>query len=351
MKCYYCYGVRKNLFDNEIEYAKALGKYIFYDPKRDGFFDKDNNQIDIRNKKIFPRAGVSEAKRLVEAVIRHGGDSVVKKDDYDITLNWPYYLKTKRNNIILSGEQIISNPELITRIFGDNTVFFKTKHKNFSRIINTSNFFKKDLSFIQALEEHSNDDFIISDAVTIEKDENGPLEYRAFVIDGEIFNISRISYNLLSNIPKAVIEILKEAVTSLKGTGFPESYVIDLFTYIDKDGNKVTDVLECNPIVASGTYLYNSIFQKQTDLEHKCPSTSIPPEKNRYRKHNHYSFNSSKKVHPSIFYHLPGGFAADLTSFSLFGIKSSENINNYFYESDDEIAEPKKLSRIKEGTP
>ena len=111
MKYYYCYSIRSCFFDYEIEYAKELGTYIFYDEQQDKFFDRDNNPVDIRNKKVFPRTGTLEAKRLVETIIRHGGISIVKKEDYDLTLNWPYYLKTKRNNIILSGEQIINNPE------------------------------------------------------------------------------------------------------------------------------------------------------------------------------------------------------------------------------------------------
>lgn len=367
MKYYYCYSIKRGLFDREMQYAKDLGVYIFYDEEEDEFFDQDNNLIEIRNMPIFPRAGVRGAKYLVDVIITHGGKCLVKKEDYDITLNWPYYVKTVRNNIILSGRQILDNPELIISRFGNERVFFKTKQKNYSQIIDISKFLKKDLSFTQALEAHENDDFIISDAVEIENDGHGMLEYRAFIVNSEIYNISRISELLLSSIPNEVISKLKEIVHILKETDFPKSYVIDLFIYKDKNGKRVVDVLECNPIVASGTYLYNSVFEKIDDLEHKCPSASLPKEKIKYGKkeHSNYNFDTIDNTIPSIFYNLPGGFAADLTSYALFGTKSSNypffhfcgtNTSNLtipkmdfeLIPTDDELVEPKKLSRIKE---
>lgn len=333
MKYYYCYNIKNGLFEEEIEYAKDLGLYIYYDELEDKFFDKYHNEINIKGILIFPRSGVQESNKLVNNIIRHGGNSLVKKEDYDQTLNWPYYIKTKRNNIILSGRQILETPQIIVDIFGTNKVFFKTKHKNFSGIIDISNFLGKNNAFISALKEHLDDDFIISDAVNIDKDKHGPLEYRAFVIKNEIFNISRISENLLCSIPKEVIDKLREVVNILKETDFPKSYVIDLFIYTDNRGKKSIDILECNPIIASGTYLYNSIFEKTLDLEHKCPSASIPKEKIKYSKRNRntYSFNAVNNTTPSIFYHLPGGFAADWTSFRLFGTKSTKD--SYFHIS------------------
>jgi len=336
MKYYYCYNTQKGLFEIEMTYAKDLGLYIFYDEEKDAFFDKDGNQIDIKDKPIFPRSGILQSKSLVDAIIRHGGNSLVKRKDYDKTLNWPYYIKTKRNNIILSGSQIISNPELIVNTFGNDTVFFKTKHKNFSRIIDISQLFNHHSAIYQTLKLHQDEDFILSDAVSIDKDEHGPLEYRAFIINGTIYNISRVSDSLLGRIPQIVLDILEDLVDSLKNTDFPLSYVIDLFIYKDKDDKRVVDVLECNPIIASGTYLYNSIFSQIADLIHTCPSSSIPKEKIKYGKANNYSFNITDNIIPSIFYNLPKGFASDLTAISLFGYKPEGDIHFHMTNSNEQ---------------
>ena len=140
---YYCYSIKRGLFDLEMDYAKEIGVYLFYDEKNDLFYDKDDNVIEIKGKKIFPRTGALEAQKLVEAVIKHGGLSLVGIDDYEKTLNWPNYLNTDRTKIILTGEQILSNPKKIVDLFGKDSVFFKTKNKNYSQIISVEQFLNK----------------------------------------------------------------------------------------------------------------------------------------------------------------------------------------------------------------
>lgn len=330
MNYYYCYSIKKGLFDDEMAYAKDLGVYIFYDENVDAFFDKDGIPFDIKDKKIFPRTGVLQAKTLVDAIIKHGGYSLVTNEDFDKTTNWPYYIKTKRNNIILSGKQILENPQMIINIFGNDKVFFKTKHKNYSEIIKVSNFFEQESAFLKTIKEHEDEDFIISDAVSIEEDEYGLIEYRAFIVNNEIINISRVSGYLLGFIPKEVLDKSNDIINNLKKTDFPKSYVLDLFIYNNEKNKKVVDVLECNPIISSGLYLYNSVFEKQQDLLHKCPSISIPKEKLKSSKSKYYGFNVKETRRPSITYNMPGGFSADLTSFTFFGTKASKGAFFHF---------------------
>ena len=42
---YYCYSIKRGLFDLEMDYAKEIGVYLFYDEKNDLFYDKDDNVI------------------------------------------------------------------------------------------------------------------------------------------------------------------------------------------------------------------------------------------------------------------------------------------------------------------
>lgn len=326
MKYYYCFSSNSNLFRGEIDYARSLGNIIFYDYNRDIFLDNDNNQIDISDMVIFPRSSIKESIRLLGAIKRHNGKSIISVEDYYKTLNWPYYIKTKRNCIILSGSEIINNPKLLIDMFGYDKVFFKTKDKNFSGIIDISNLLDLNSPFYLALKDHLDEDFIISQVVSIDSDKYGLLEYRAFVIQGEVFNVSRIGNDLPNDIPNDVISKLKEIVNYLKENSFSNSYVIDLFIYIDKKGNRIVDVLECNPIIASGTYLYNSIFNKNFSLDNAC-----------FNKRN---FNGSNMTRfSSAFYNMSSGFSADLTSYTLFGYKSNGD-TGVFMEED-----VKKLSR------
>lgn len=335
---YYCYSIKKGLFDQEMEYAKDLGIYIFYDEEKDLFFNKDGILFDIKDKKIFPRTGVLEAKSLVDGIIKHRGIPLVTNEDYEKTLNWPNYIKTIRNNIILSGKQILENPDIIKEIFRSGKVFFKTKDKNFSDVIEVSNLFNQNSAFLKAIKEHENEEFIISDVVSIDKDKNDILiEYRTFIMNGQIMNISRVSDHLLETIPEEILDKLNNILISLKETDFPTSFVIDLFVYSNPEEKRVVDVLECNPIISSGLYLYNSVFEYQEDLLHKCPSASIPKEKLVYGQTKHYGFNITEKLRKSIYYNLPGGFAADLTAFALFGKKSSKGMYFHFYSGNSSL--------------
>lgn len=336
MRYYYCFSSIGNLFRSEIEYAKEKGMLIFYNSQKDIFLDKDGNQLDIKGMNIFPRCSIGESIGLLKAIERNGGKSIITIDEYFKTLNWPYYIKSKRNNIILSGEEIINNPNLLSDIFGEGRVFFKTKLKNFGGIVDISSFFNKNSSLYLALNEHLDEDFIISSYVNIEKDLYGPLEYRAFVINGELFNVSRTSNQTEYVIPNEVMIKLKNMISFLSGTDFPDSYVVDLFLYKDSLGNIVVDVLGCNPIIASEKYLFNSIFEKKASMIKK-------DRVNVFNDKNVYNYGLGSSISSLFFYSLSGGFAADLISFSLFGVKSNDDVSDY-----DKNSNVRKLSRIKE---
>lgn len=321
---YYCYSIKKGLFDTEMNQAKDLGVYLFYDEDKDLFLDQNNNIIDIKDKKIFPRTGVLQAPTLLNAISKHKGISIIDNIDYEKTLNWPMYINTQRTSIIISGKEIIANPDAIIDQFGMDSVFFKTKDKNYSQVIEIDKFLDKESPFYKALETHQDDEFIISDVVEIIETETGMLEYRAFIVEGEIFNISRAHDYLLGNIPENVLEKLTSMITKLKDTDFPTSYVMDLFICKGKENKTYVDVLECNPICSSGTYLYNSVLQKTSDLVHNCPSRAIPVEKIKFGPASQYGFDVRCGTRASIYYELPGGFAADITSFALFGTPSSK---------------------------
>lgn len=289
---YYCYNIEACLFDNEKEYAKEIGVYLFYDEMQDVFVDKDNNIIDIENKVCFIRTGVYEEDDLMNAVIRHKGKLLTSKDDSIKVLNWPNYLKTKRKATIFSGQEIIDNLDKIVKTYGNKNLFFKTKDKNYSQIIDVSVLCDKTSSLYKALEIHAKEDFIISEDVNIIENECGPFEYRCFIVNNKILNISRVNDYLLEQIPDDIINKANEIIDKLKNSDFPDCYVLDLFLYEDKNHNQILDILECNSIESSGTYLYNSVFIDNYDIKYTNPRESIPKEKIMYEDTSKFSYNA-----------------------------------------------------------
>lgn len=318
---YYCYDYdkQKGYHDGEREFAKELGVYLFYDKDSDSFLDKDRNIVDLKDKDCFIRTGIYEFPELMTAVKRHGGKNITKDGEWNKVLNWPNYIKTKRNATIYKGEEIINNLNLIVDIYGDKKLFFKTKDKNYSGIIDVNDLCNKDSNLYRALEIHKDEDFIVSDEVNILENDNGPFEWRCFIVNNKILNISRTNNKLLEQIPDNIIDRATDIINQLKESDFPNSYVLDLFMYNDLNNNQVLDVLECNPIEASGTYLYNSVFIYDYDIKHICPSASIPKEKLMFEDINNLSYDALYEGRASIIYQLPGHFAGTLASIALTG--------------------------------
>lgn len=353
-KLYYVFSTEFGSFAAEAKYAKDIGLYLFYDEQQDVFLNKDGNKIDITGMDLLPRTGVLQAERLVDAIYSHGGHSTwVQQGDYEKVLNWPNYINTKRTNVIMSGKEILENPNKIIELFGYGHVFFKTKHKNYSQIIDIEKLISKDGNFYKVLQEHENDDFILSDVVDILEDDYGMREYRCYVVDGKPLNISRVHDYLVGTVSSKLEDKVIEIMDSLKDTDFPRYVVIDLFEYKDNNGEICLDVLECNPLIASGTYLYNSIFGRKGALNHMPtdgsldPYKTIPEEKMKYGPVELYSTDSKFRGRASVCYELPGGFAADLITFAMFG----KNSNGMFLHFDTRNnMDPSNVSKVENST-
>lgn len=333
---YYAFSSEFGSFVGEAKYAKELEKYLFYDEDKDVFLDKDGNEVDVTGFDILPRTGVYQAEKLVDAIYNHGASSTfVKQGDFQKTMDWPKYVSTKRHNVIMSGQDILDNGKTIMEEFGSDRVFFKTKEKNYSQIVPVERLLSKEGNFYEALKAHKDDDFIISDVVDIAEDEFGRLEYRAFVVNGNVLNISRVHGFLVEYIPHFVVGYVNSVVDSIENTDFPNTFVVDVFVCEDSEGKQYLDVLECNPFVASGTYLYNSVFGRKGYLDHTSAYATadafatIPVEKMKFGPKEKYAVDSKLQGSPSICYELPGGFAADLISFAMLGT-NSKGFHIYF---------------------
>lgn len=251
----------------EMALAKRDNKAILYDRESKDFYDFDSNVVDISGMVIFPRTGSTQVTEMNNEIVMHGGISVLNNYEIEIVNSWPKHVELNRKVEICSGRDLIcpSFIDYIERTYGEE-FFFKTKNKDFSDVIDISLLKNKECAFYRAIENHLDDEFIISEAVEVLSDELGIEEYRVFVEDGRIMNISRMTTEVFHKIPSDVIEYVKQLVCSLKNC-FPKFYCVDVFRNSNK-GCVTLDVSEFNPIHASGPYLYNSVVAESKDLEH-----------------------------------------------------------------------------------
>lgn len=313
----FCFDTRVNFeyTDAEMALAKKKGIGILYDAENDTFLDFESNVMNINGVYVFPRTGSAQIYEINNAIIRHGGIPVLSNEEVDIVNSWPNYVQTKRNIKVYNGSELCDD-EVISKIeeqFGTR-FFFKTKKKDFKDIIDISLFKNKECAFFKALSEHKDDEFFISDEVEVASDNLGIEEYRVFVEEGRVMNISRMTTDVFHRISPDVVEYALTMVDALRDK-FPSYYSFDVFR-TKKNGNTLLDVVEFNPIHAAGIYLYNSIIDESSDLEH-INERGIARE--FMGTIGACTYDGSVINNRENTYKIPDSFSSDLKSFAIEG--------------------------------
>lgn len=313
----FCFDTRVNFeyTDAEMALAKKKGIGILYDAENDTFIDFESNVMNINGVYVFPRTGSAQIYEINDAIIRHGGILVLSNEEVDIVNSWPNYVQTKRNIKVYNGSELCDD-EVISKIeeqFGTR-FFFKTKKKDFKDIIDISLFKNKECAFFKALSEHKDDEFFISDEVEVASDNLGIEEYRVFVEEGRVMNISRMTTDVFHRISPDVVEYALTMVDALRDK-FPSYYSFDVFR-TKKNGNTLLDVVEFNPIHAAGIYLYNSIIDESSDLEH-INERGIARE--FMGTIGACTYDGSVINNRENTYKIPDSFSSDLKSFAIEG--------------------------------
>lgn len=217
---------------------------------------------------------------------------------------------------MLTGKDLLDEEviERLEQIYGTE-LFLKTLNKDFSSVIPIELLKDKECAFYKTLVYHPNTEFFISEKVNIEQDQYGEKEYRCFVVDGEIYNISRFTSQILHEIEPQVLEKVQKIVASLKGI-FPKNYVLDVFEY-ELNGDKDLDVVEFNSIDASGLYLYNSCIEKSEDLLHTDPNYVATEFRSSLK---HCTSEGKIAIDRQNGYSVSGVFSNDLYSMCTFGV-------------------------------
>lgn len=313
----FCFDTRVNFeyTDAEMALAKQKGIAILYDAETDTFMDFNSNIVNISGVKIFPRTGSAQIYEMNDAIIKHGGIPVLSNEEVDIVSSWPNYVQTKRTIQVYKGFELCDD-EVISKIEGQfgTRFFFKTKKKDFKDIIDISLLKNKECAFFKALSEHKDDEFFISDEVEVLSDNLGIEEYRVFVEEGRVMNISRMTTDVFHRISPDVVEYALTMVDALRDK-FPSYYSFDVFR-VKKNGNTLLDVVEFNPIHAAGIYLYNSIIDESSDLEH-INERGIARE--FMGTIDECTYDGSVINNRENTYKIPDSFSSDLRSFAIEG--------------------------------
>ena len=297
--------------NNEIIRAIKEKKFVYFDSKSGQFFDENDCFVDLKNKIVLPSTGILELEQIIKALISCEAIIPNNLDQINIIYQWYKYIEPKRLIVPFTGA-MVKDLSFLTYLFEtfstSSQVFLKTCKKDFNGIVDLADFFDENSDLRKAFLYHENDEFILSEKVEINQDEIGFKEYRIFVYDGRIMNISRITDTVYHKIPCEVLEYAKEIISDLP-LDFPKSFVLDIFEY-----DKTLDVLEFNPFESSGKYLYNTIFEFSDDLLHDNIE-NVPDEKVRIE----LSYINKENLVPSTTKALNNSFAKDYNDIKLFG--------------------------------
>ena len=311
----YCFNA-KHFNDNErtnkeIEYAIRRKVFIYYDEQEEVFKDENDSIVDVHNKEVFPVSLIFQLPALIQALTDNGAIIPNTQEQIHMVEEWYNHIVTNRNMISFTGE-MLDDPEFLNyiyEVFGQNPeVFLKTAKKDFNGLIDLTELYDENSDLRKAFKYHEDEEFILSEKVEINQDEIGNQEYRIFIYKGRIMNISRITDTVYHTITQDLIDYVEELLSRLP-RNFPRTFVLDVFSY-----QHMYDVLECNPIEASGRYLYNSVFSISEDLTH-TNIESIPEEKDSTK----VSYSNEEAMKPSTLVKVQGSFAKDYDDIKRYG--------------------------------
>jgi len=250
----------------DVMLAKQKGKLLLFDLRTQTFIDNDGNAVDINGKEIFPRCKIQDSEQLLSAIENNGGNSIVTRADSKIVESWFEHIDVQRKFLRTTFGEVQNNLDFYEKKFG-NKFFLKTVKKQLSNICQILQMgdSKSLFSFVghslfggNMLISDNSTPVLVTDALSIIKDDYGKREWRVFVVKGKIWCISRASDDLVDIEPYVIEKIQRKIEQLSKISIFPSSYVVDFFEY-DNNGEVTFDICEFNSIESSGVYRNNDL--------------------------------------------------------------------------------------------
>ncbi len=320
--CYYGSSAHKLRNLAGIIFLKENRNVCFYDKEEDMFLDSNMNPFNIDKKTIIPLCYIGVETKFFDTIKNNGGIIPCGLDNISDVHHWCNFYETKRKTRIIKGKDLL-NEEVLIQIEKEygKEIFFKTIEKAYSGKIKIEDLKNNRTLIHTALSLHPEDEFMISEYIHLLDDEIGTKEYRICVYNNQILNISRHTEFILHKIDKDILSKALKVVEQMKNKGFPSAYVLDLGEYINNEGKKEIDVIEFNPMISSGRYLYNSVdFLPCDDMLHDNVN-DIAIEFRDLICLCKLPDNKYKNIlKPSKYYGGPGSFAYDLKQINDFDV-------------------------------
>lgn len=345
---YVCYHIRRAREYESLPgiiYLKNNRNVCFFDDEKNCFLDTNLEKMSIDKKIIIPYSYCEET--MIPVIKAQGGIIPCEIDNYSTVHKWLLFYKPERKMQLIKGKDLLDPAclDIIEEEYGSE-IFFKTVEKAYTDIVKIE-YLRDAKSLIHvALSLHPDDEFIISEVLDLLTDNISSKEYRVFVYNNKVLNISRYTEFTLHQIDEKILTKAEKVIEEMKGKSFPSAYVVDLCEYEDKDGEDKIDVVEFNPFYSSGRYLYNSIdYMPADDILHKDIFNVAIERRNLVDLCRTPNAKYKNIIRASKYYGNPGSFANDLKKLndynSIFGsdIELGKNVDDVletFYQ-DKEI--------------
>ncbi|MBE7074902.1 MAG: hypothetical protein E7376_02875 [Clostridiales bacterium] len=244
--------------------AKANRLIVFN--REDKKFYKNGKEINVKGLKIFPKCFIPYAKELLMHLDKAQANSIMKLKDYFVTEHWCEYFQPDHRPVVKTtyGE-FKKNYKYYEKNIPK--LFFKTVVKG-ERILNlrygSINLGGHELFWTKPPIFNMDDETEIMlspmfEAIEDPENKADDREYRAFIVNGKVYSLSRSYVDWPTEVPFEVKEYVENKVKQISKTNFCKSYVLDVTECIT-NGKRVIDVIEANAICSSGLEVCNDLL-------------------------------------------------------------------------------------------
>jgi hypothetical protein len=221
--------------------------------------------------RIFPKCYIPYINQLLTNLEKHNAKSIVTIDDFNKTLHWPkYFQPDNRPAKLTTYGDFKLNYSTYKQLFPN--LFLKTVKKGLHiknlKYGQENNKFYTKPSIIHI---YDNTEIILSqmyDNIIDTKNNTNKKEYRIFVVNGQLYSISRAYVDNPIQIPQYVLDYAYKKISDINKTDFVKSYVLDIVECVI-DNKQVVDIIEANPICCAGLEVSNDLLNPITNNLYK----------------------------------------------------------------------------------
>lgn len=260
--------------------SRVLGSYFLKDLS---FYDSEENSVkDLSSYQVLFRSLCGNVYNLINKSEELGAKNLIDSYHEKKVCRWTDFVDDKYKKRKISrfkSKDLFDNKgdidrNLLDEFSLDNKVFIKTEKKGHHGLINLDDIYSVfDIGNNIMVHTGPESDILISEPICFNKDEkieSPNLEYRCFIMQDEILNVSRyIDYDIDYDIPLDVINFVDNFIAN--NPNFCFSYVLD----VGIDENRGPLVVELNSFQSSGRYERNNFEDIIRQFYNKSVSKDI----------------------------------------------------------------------------